>query len=102
MKVSEKFGTVLLGIWLILTGLFSLLPIYIPTVVDVLPLVALVAGILLLITSASLPRSLGVWFLAVWLILKGLMPYLLISVPKPGILIDILAVVAGVLILVRK
>ena len=102
MKVSETFGTALLGVWLILTGLISLLPIYIPIVVDVLPLVALIAGILLLITSASLPRSFGVFLLALWLILKGLMPYLLVRVPNPGILTDILAVVAGVLILVRK
>ena len=102
MKTSESFGTVLLGIWLILTGLFALLPVYIPAVVDVLPLAALVAGILLLVTSASLPRSIGIFLLALWLILKGLMPYLLISLPYRGGLTDILAVVAGILILVRK
>ena len=102
MKLSDNLGTLLLGIWLILTGLLSLLNIYVPILANLLPLLALVAGILILLGSAKLTKSLGFVLLGIWLILRGLSPFLYVGIPYFGVFIDLLALAAGVLILLRR
>ena len=48
------------------------------------------------------PRSLGLMLLAVWLIATGLQPFLRVSLPYSGTILPLLAVVAGVLILLDR
>lgn len=102
MKLSQNLGTLLLAIWLIITGLISLLNIHIALLSNLLPLIALITGILLILGSAKFPKSLGVLLLAVWLILKGLSPFLSVHIPYFDYLVNILAIVAGILILLRR
>lgn len=44
----------------------------------------------------------GMLLLGIWLILSGLMPLLHIRFQGSGLVLDVLAIVAGVLILIRR
>jgi hypothetical protein len=48
------------------------------------------------------PKNLGLLLLAVWLILTGLQPFLRVNVPYSGTILPLLAVAAGVLILLER
>jgi hypothetical protein len=49
MKLTRNMGMLLLGIWLILTGLLQVVSISIPGIGSLLALLAIVAGILILL-----------------------------------------------------
>jgi hypothetical protein len=49
-----------------------------------------------------LTKNLGMLLLAIWLIVTGLLPFLRVSVPESGTALSLLAVVAGVLILLGR
>ena len=49
MRLTQNVGMLLLGIWLILTGLLQVASISIPGIGIILALLAIVAGILILI-----------------------------------------------------
>ena len=49
MKLTRNMGMLLLGIWLILTGLLQIVSISIAGIGPILALLAIVAGILILI-----------------------------------------------------
>jgi hypothetical protein len=49
MRLTQNVGMLLLGIWLILTGLLQIASISIPGIGIILALLAIVAGILILI-----------------------------------------------------
>jgi len=49
MRLTRNMGMLLLGIWLILTGLLQVVSISIPGIGSILALLAIVAGILILI-----------------------------------------------------
>ncbi|HDQ44039.1 MAG TPA: hypothetical protein ENN17_00895 [bacterium] len=102
MKIRENIATVLMAAYLIAGSLVSLLRVHIPVVTNLLPLVALVAGILFILGSVQLTRSAGVLFLAVWLILKGLTPFLYVPIPYFGFGVDIIAILAGLFLILRK
>ena len=50
----------------------------------------------------KLTRSLGMLLLGIWLILTGLLQIASISIPGIGILLALLAIVAGILILIGR
>lgn len=52
--------------------------------------------------AMRLTRNLGMFLLACWLILGGLMPLLNLSFSGVGTIMAILAIAAGVLILMRR
>lgn len=101
MKISESLGVILLGAWLIVYNLQNLLHRTFPLISTILPVLAIVAGVLLLMASAKIGKSLGGVLLAVWLILKGLWPYLT-PLASLGPVLHVLGLVAGVLLLLRK
>lgn len=49
MKLSKKMGMLLLGVWLILTGLMAVFSIQIPYIGTILGVLALAAGALILL-----------------------------------------------------
>lgn len=102
MKIQENIATVLLAVWLIAAALVSLLSLNVPLISNLLPLVALVAGILFLVGSGKLNKSVGVFLLGVWLILRGLTPFLYVKIPYFALVIDALAVIAGIFLILRK
>ena len=111
MKISNSLGILLLAIWLIASGLLPLLNLSIPASGTILALLAVAAGVLILVRPARLGagsgamRLAGSWgipLLAIWLIITGLLPLLSISIPAIGTLLALLAVAAGVLMLLRR
>lgn len=46
--------------------------------------------------------DLGMLLLAIWLILTGLLPLLHVSFPQSGIVMAVLAVAAGIMLLLRR
>jgi hypothetical protein len=52
--------------------------------------------------ALRLTRNLGMLLLAIWLILTGLMPLLNVSFSGAGTIMAILAIAAGVLILIGR
>ncbi|MDX1524282.1 MAG: hypothetical protein R3264_21810, partial [Anaerolineae bacterium] len=82
-------GLLLLGIWLIGTGLLSLLNLANPALTLILTVVALVAGVLLLMEGLRsrnrMPNSLGIILLSVWLILFGLLPF--VTIPSGNLFV---------------
>ncbi len=99
MRLTRNLGAVVLGVWLILAGLVPLLGVRFPAYDVVMALLAVAAGILILVGPIKFRRSLGAILLAVWLILQGLLPLLSIHIPNGSLLLDLLAIAAGVLIL---
>lgn len=89
----------MLAVWLILAGLVPLLRLRFPAYDIVMAVLAVAAGILILVGPIRFRRSLGAVLLAVWLILQGLLPLLSISIPNGSLLLDLLAIAAGVLLL---
>ena len=102
MKISENLGILFLGIWLILSGLFSLLNVHVPIMANLLPLLAVIAGLLILLGSVQPARSLGFILLGIWLVLKGLSPFIYVHIPYFAYLVDLLGIVGGILILLRR
>ena len=103
MKLSGKLGTLLLAIWLILTGLVPLLNLNIPAGNAILAILAIAAGILILTEMRSgATKNLGRLVLAIWLILTGLLPLFSITFPASGTVLAILAAAAGILLLIRR
>jgi hypothetical protein len=111
MKISNNLGMILLAIWLILTGLLPLLSIGIPGGETLLAILAIAAGVLILLGPARLTgglrsmrgtRNWGMLLLGIWLILAGLLPLLSLSIPAGATILALLAVAAGVLILLGR
>ena len=111
MRLNQNIGMVLLAIWLILSGLLPLLNISIPFSGIIMGALAIAAGILILIGPARLGRrsgsakltlNLGMILLAIWLILTGLLLLPGVSFPSSGIILAVLAIAAGILILLRR
>lgn len=109
----RRFGVILLSIWLILTGLLPFLDVNLPNIGLVLAILAIAAGVFLLVEGwgAGAPAgrrrwryrvSPGVLLLAVYLILVGILPFLNISLPGINLILAILAIAAGVLLLVWR
>lgn len=104
MKLPDNLGIILLSIWLILTGLLPLLNINFPASGTILALLAVAAGVLLLLPlrRSRLSKNLGMLLLGVWLILTGLLSLLNFTFPASGTILALLAVAAGVLLLLRR
>ena len=104
MKFSGNLGMILVSIWLILTGLLSLLSVNFPNSGLVLAVLAIAAGVVLLLglRGTKLSGNLGLLLLGIWLVLTGLLPLINISFPGSGIVLAILAAAAGILILLRR
>ena len=49
MKLTKNLGMLLLGIWLIVTGLLQVVSIHVPAIGTVLTLLAIAAGVLILV-----------------------------------------------------
>jgi len=100
----RKLAIPLLAIYLIGAGLDPIFNINLPSASLVLSVLAIAAGILLLVGGAQirLPRNLGIVALAIWLILVGVLPLLKISFPSQEIILALVGIAAGVLLLIRR
>lgn len=99
---SRYLGTILLGIWLILTGLLPLVTIKVPGAEIVLAILAIAAGVLVLLRPGQVSRTLGVILLCAWLILSGLVAITSLAIPGGVLVLGVLAIAAGILILLGR
>ncbi len=103
----QRIGVFLLAAWLILSGLLPLLNVNLPQSGLLLAILAIAAGVFLLLEGRTGGRGrynvrLGVLLLAIYLILVGLLPFLNVTVPGLSLVMALLAVAAGVLLLVQR
>jgi hypothetical protein len=100
----KKWGTLLLAIWLVVTGLVALTGLSFAGLGVVLSLLAIAAGVLLLIEGSPrrLTQNLGILLLAAWLILGGVITLLDFSFPAGSTLLALLAIAAGVVLILRR
>jgi hypothetical protein len=103
MKLSGRLGTLFLAIWLILNSLVQLTTLTIPSGNLILGILALAAGILILTEiRTQVSRNLGRLLLSIWLILAGLIPLLSLSFPASTTILAVLAIAAGILLLLGR
>jgi hypothetical protein len=97
-------GFLLLSIWLIGTGVLALLPINTRGIGQILALVAIGAGVMLLVAARgpTLSRFPGMLLFCVWLILTGLLSLGTFAIPGIGTILALLALVSGILILLGR
>ncbi len=97
----KTVANILLGIWLIATGMVSLGGLRVPS--TVLMVLGIVTGILFLLADRSeklWPRMADI-LLGIWLLAAGLMPLLHIRFSGSGVILAVIAAAAGALILIR-
>lgn len=98
----NNLGLFLLAIWLIATSLVALLNISFTGSAVILSLLALAAGVVILLGARKLRHNLGLLVLSIWLILTGLLPLINLSFNGLGTIMSLLALAAGVLLLLRR
>jgi hypothetical protein len=100
---TARIGMLLLSIWLIVSALFSLLSFGFSGSGLILAVLAIAAGVVILVEGRRGWRSsIGLVLLCVWLIVTGLLALLNASLPGSGPALAVLAIVAGILILLRR
>ncbi len=99
----KKFANILLGVWLVVTGLVHLGGIRFSASGTILAVLGAVTGILLLLADQSekLWARIGSILLGLWLLANGLLTVFHIHFSGSGVVLAVLAAVAGVLVLLR-
>ena len=98
--INKRLTYIILGIFLILSGLASLIS-GMGALGIVIAIFALAAGVLILITGPGISYRIGWVLAAIYLILLGLLGIIDFSFAGMGIVMAVLALVAGVLLLIR-
>ncbi len=104
MKTPRNLGMLVLAIWLIATGLLPLLKIKFSASDTILAILAIAAGVLLLldVRRMNLRQNLGMLLLAIWLIATGVLVFVHVPIPAVGTILALVAIAAGVLLLLRR
>lgn len=108
MNLTKNAGALLLAIWLILTGLIELFGLSFANLGLLMALLALAAGVVIVLESGGLlkgrkvSRRVGWVLLGLWLILTGLLALIDLAFAGQGLLLGLLALAAGVLILLDR
>ena len=97
---KERWTYVVLGIFLILSGLTVFIP-KIGFLGVIMAILALVAGILILVAKPGISNSTGWIVAAVYFLLLGLKGLFTFGFSWQGILLGLLALVAGILLVIK-
>jgi len=99
----KNLANILLGVYLIAVGLISVLNLHFTGSEAILAVIAIAAGVLILLAGRGGPSArLGTILLAVWLIAEGLLAVTGFKFTGVNVVMAILAIAAGVLILLRR
>lgn len=101
MKLNN-LGVLLLGVWLVASALVTILNISFSGSTTILAVLALAAGVLILVGSRTMPRNLGMILLSIWLIITGLLPLINLTFEGITIVMGVLALAAGALLILRR
>jgi hypothetical protein len=103
-KLSSKLSALLPGIWLIATGLIGLINLSFTSMGIIMALLAIAAGIAMLfpLRGGTLAGKIGIILAAIWLIVTGVIGLVGLSFTGLGIIMALLAITAGILILLGK
>lgn len=98
----KNLGLLILAVWLITQGVLDLTKLHFPYDKLILSIVALVAGLVLLIYVIKTKLSdVGLLLLGVWLVLRSSLYLFHLSFPYSDMTIAIIGVVSGGLLLIR-
>jgi hypothetical protein len=100
----RKWANILLGIWLVLTGLVHLGGVSFAKSGIILPILGIVVGILFFIADRSekLVAQIGSVLLGIWLVTGGLVSFFHIHFAGSSVIIAALAVAAGVAVMITR
>jgi hypothetical protein len=100
----KTWANILLGVWLVLTGLVHLGGVSFPKSGIILAVFGIVTGILFFIADSSerLATQLGSILLGTWLVAGGLMSLFHVRFAGSGVILAVLAVAAGVMVLITR
>lgn len=99
----KYYALLLLGIWLIVRSLLELLNVHFSYEKIVLACIALAAGVLL--STHELKEkleSIGTLLLGIWLIMGAVIVLFKFTFPSSQLVMPILAILAGLLLMVRR
>ena len=101
---TKTLAIVILAVYLIVAGLSSLVTIPFAAGELVLAILALVAGVLLLIDrfKVKMRGDLAMLLLGFWLVLQGLLSLVGLNFGGINVVMALLAIAAGVLLLLKK
>lgn len=108
MTLNKNAAVILLAIWLILSGLIELVGLSVANLDILMGLLALAAGAVILLDASNLHRGrkssrrVGWILLGAWLILTGLLSLVNLAFAGLTLLLGLLALAAGVLILIDR
>ncbi len=100
--LTKRIALIVLGVWLLLTGLFPVAGISFSGSGLVLNVLAIAAGVLILMQGDSWPARIGMLLLGAWLVLTGLLAVVNVGIQGAGLILNLLALAAGVLILLER
>ena len=99
---NGSLGTLLLSIWLIVSAVVLLAKVTFPNAALILAILAIAAGVLLLVRTGGVTGNLGTLLLSVWLIGTGLLIVLKTTFANEASIVAVLAVAAGILLLMAQ
>ena len=100
--LTKRVAMIILSVWLITTGLFALGDITFGGADLLLNLLAIAAGGLILWQGKSWSTKIGMILLGAWLLAEGLLGVLPVAIPNVDLIMDLVAIAAGVLILLKR
>jgi hypothetical protein len=98
--ISNFVGWILAAAYLILLGLMEVIGFSFSGIGLVMAILALVAGVLLLIKMPKIASNIGFFLFCVWLILVGISG--LINLGQLGEIISLVAIISGILMILDK
>ena len=100
----KNLGILLLAVYLIVSGLTSFINLDSYGGGLILAILAAAAGIFLLVElrGKRIKAHIGTLLLSIWLIAKGLLPLLGIHFPGMDIIMALLAIAAGIFLLLKR
>ncbi len=100
----KTWANILLGIWLVLTGLVRLGGISFSQSGIILAVLGIVTGILFFIADRreQIGTQMGSILLGTWLVAGGLLSLFQVRFTGSGVILAVLAVAAGVMVLINR
>lgn len=100
--LTKRLALLLLSVWLIASGLFSVADIGFQGADLILDLLAVAAGGVILLQWESWSARMGMIVLGAWLVAQGLLGLLPMTIARIDMILGLAALAAGVLILLNR